>query len=288
MRADLPEGFDPRLTPARPDLADEALRGFIDAPRYASPARHAVVRGRAGLHPRPDPTAPFDTVLLFGELFRVLEMVDGWAWGQAVLDGYVGYVATRALAPAPADPPDHAVWAMACQLYREPKLKQAPAGILPFAARVRVVARQDGYARIDGGLWAPEPLLRPLSSPAADWVSVAERFGGVPYVWGGRSSSGVDCSGLVQLALQAAGKDCPRDTDMQAAMLGRTLAEDAPPDRGDLVFWRGHVGIMTDAGTLLHANAHHMATASEPLADAIARIAATGEGAVTRRARLAA
>lgn len=286
MRADLPDGFDARLTPARGDLADVALRGVAEARRYAAPARHVVVRGRAGLHRDPCPAAPFDTVLLFGEPFRVLEMTNGWAWGQSVLDGYVGYVPSRALAPAPADPPDHAVWAMACHLYREPRLKQAPAGILPFAARVRVARRRDGYAEIAAGLWAPAPLLRPLASPEPDWVAVAQRFDGVPYVWGGRSASGIDCSGLVQLALQAAGRDCPRDTDMQEAVLGRTPDADTPHARGDLVFWNGHVGIMTDSQTLLHANAHHMATVSEPLAEAIARIEAAGEGGVTRRARI--
>lgn len=286
MPADLPAGFDPRLTPARADLADEALRGLIDAPRFAAPADHKVVRGRVGLHRRPDAATPFDTVLLFGETFRVLDRSNGWAWGQAALDGYVGYVRNDALAPVQSARPTHAVRSMACQLYREPRLKQPPIGILPFAARVCVSGERDGYARVDGNLWVPAPLLRPLDRPQSNWVAVAERFEGVPYVWGGRSSSGIDCSGLVQLSLQAAGHDCPRDSDMQEAALGQTLDDDASLARGDLIFWRGHVGIMTDADTLLHANAHHMATAREPLADAIERIAAAEFGQVTRRARI--
>ena len=277
---------DPRLTPARADLAAEKLRGTVDAPRYAAPVPHVLVRGRTPLRPRPEAASPFDTVLLYGEPFDVYDTAGGWPWGQSGLDGYVGYLPATALAPAPADPPTHAVAALACQLYREPRLKQPPAGILPFAARIRITDHHDGYARTDAGLWVPAPLLRPLGRPEPDWVAVAEGFLGVPYVWGGRSSSGIDCSGLVQLALQAAGAECPRDSDMQAASLGQTLDPDAPPQRGDLIFWRGHVGILADPGTLLHANAHHMRTVREPLAGAIARIAASDDGEVTRRARL--
>ena len=278
--------WDPRLTPAREDLAAETLRGRITAPRYADAQAHVIVRGRAGLHRRPDASTPFDTVLLFGESFSVYDRSEGWAWGQSDLDGYVGYVPAGALAPAPADGPDHTVRAMACQAYREPVLKQPPAGVLPFGARLRIVGDREGYSRAAQGFWVPSPLLRPLDKPEADWVRVAERFQCVPYVWGGRSSSGIDCSGLVQLALQAAGHDCPRDSDMQEAALGRTLAIGDELRRGDLIFWKGHVGIMADGGTLLHANAHHMATALEPLDEAIARISASGDGEITRRARL--
>ena len=278
--------MDRRLTPARDDLAAASLRGKVEVPKYAEPAACRVIRAEAGLFRQPDAETPFDTVLLLGEQFGVYEVVDGWAWGQAVLDGYVGYVPANSLAPVRADP-THAVSALGCQLYKEPRLKQPPVGALPFAARVRVVDTQDGYAHLANGMWAPEPLLRPLDQPAKDWVAVAEQFEGVPYVWGGRSSTGIDCSGLVQLSLQAAGQKCLRDSDMQEATLGQTLEDGADLRRGDVIFWRGHVGVMVDATTLLHANAHHMAVAREPLIGAVERIAAAGDGNVTRRARLA-
>ena len=172
------------------------------------------------------------------------------------------------------------------QLYPAPELKAAPAGTLPFGARVVVEDERDGYCRLDGDLWMPAPQLRPIDEPEPDWVAVAERFIGVPYVWGGRSSSGIDCSALIQLALQAAGAECPRDSDMQEQALGSTLADDETLKRGDLIFWRGHAGIMADHETLLHANAHHMAVATEPLGPAVSRIMAAGDGAVTRRVRL--
>ena len=112
-----------------------------------------------------------------------------------------------------------------------------------------------------------------------DAAGVALRFLGAPYLWGGRESLGLDCSGLVQQALAACGKACPRDTDMQAG-IGVAVA---PGDlaRGDLVFWKGHVGMMLDAERMVHANGHHMATVVEPLAEAIARIEAAGYGPPT-------
>ena len=279
-------GPDPRITPARADLAAEKLRETVDAPRYAAPRPSILKFDRMALRARPDGDAAFDTVLLHGEPFDAYDVTDGWAWGQSGLDGYVGYLPAAALSAPPDRPATHAVDTLTAHYYREPKLKLPPAGVLPFGARIVVDGTRDGYAQLQDHAWVPLQQLRALDSPAPDWVAVAERFLGVPYVWGGRSSFGIDCSGLVQLALQAAGRDCPRDSDMQQAALGETLSEDAPLRRGDLIFWRGHVGILRDGATLLHANAHHMAVASEPLAGAIARIAKAEFGQITRRARL--
>jgi len=277
---------DRRLTPARPDVAAEYLRGQVEAERLAAPMACRVRDDEVGLRARPDCGAAFETMLLFGEPFDVYDRADGWAWGQSGLDGYVGYLSDRALEPAPAAPPTHMVRTLGGQLYPVPELKTPPTGTLPFAARVVVGDHREGYCQLDGGLWMPAQQLRPMGEPEPDWVAVAERFAGVPYVWGGRSSSGLDCSALIQLALQAAGAVCPRDSDMQEQALGTTLADGATPGRGDLIFWRRHVGIMLDATTLLHANAHHMAVATEPLGPAVSRIMATGGGAVTRRVRL--
>ena len=157
---------------------------------------------------------------------------------------------------------------------------------MPYGARLCVRSIEDRHARLADGHFIPVPQIAPLDVPTTDWVAEAERFLGVGYVWGGRSSWGLDCSALVQLARQAAGFECPRDSDMQAEGLGRTLPDQAPLQRGDLIFWKGHVGIMSSAETLLHANAHHMAVTTEPLAEAIQRIEAAGDGQVTRRARL--
>lgn len=277
---------DRRITPARADLAAEKLRGEVDVERFVAPRPCMIVRDRVPLRPQPDPAASFDTVLLFGEPFEVYDIADGWAWGQSGLDDYVGYLPAASLIPAADAAKTHAVQALGCQTYREPKLKIPPIGTLPFAARVRVTQTRDGYGQLASGAWAPLALLRPLDQPADDWVSVAEQFLGVPYVWGGRSSSGIDCSGLIQLSLQAANVECPRDSDMQEAALGKSLGAKSALTRGDLIFWRGHIGVMLDAETLLHANAHHMAVTREPLADATDRITQNGDGEITRRARL--
>jgi cell wall-associated NlpC family hydrolase len=274
--------FASRLVPARPDLAAEHLRGQVAAARYAAGRPMRVTASLLDMWSAPDARAARTTQLLHGERFTVYEMrPDGIAWGQAALDGYVGYVAGAGLgAPQGRGVRVTAIWS---QVYAEPSVRARVDSELPFLAEVPVAGTTGGYARLRGGGHVPRPHLEPVAS---DWVAQAERFLGVPYLWGGRSARGLDCSALVQLALLAAGHEAPRDSDMQEALLGVELAADAPPRRGDLVFWTGHVGIMQDAETLLHANGHHMAVASEPFAPAAARIAAAGGGPVTRRRRI--
>jgi cell wall-associated NlpC family hydrolase len=288
----LPDGFDARLTPARADLAAACLEGKVPAPRYVEARRHQVIAPVVRLHRRPDDATPPDTELLFGEEFDVYDIADGWAWGQSMQDGYVGYVPETCLRSGTILP-NHRVQTLAASIYHQPSLKTPTHDALSFGSLVRVYDDDDDasdYAEISGlvheGEWLARPQIRALYDPEPDWVGVAERFVGVPYIWGGRSGWGLDCSALVQLARQAAGHACPRDSDMQEAALGDTVPEGAPLGRGDLVFWKGHVGLMTDPETLLHANAHHMAVAYEPLAAAIARIDAAGDGQPTRYARL--
>lgn len=277
--------LDPRLTAARSDLAAAHLEGKVEAARFAD-ARPARVRSpktmlqRAPAHD----TAP-ETELLHGEDLDIYDIADGWAWGQSVLDGYVGYVPVRNLAERGA-PTTHRVVTLGAQVHPQPTLKVPAVARLPFGARVVVTGSQDGYARISDDRWIAEAQIAAVESDVKDWVAVAEMFEGVPYVWGGRSSWGLDCSALVQLSRQAAGFDCPRDSDMQRDALGTDLAPDAPLQRGDLIFWKGHVGIMRNARSLLHANAHHMAVAPEALARAVKRIAAGEFGEIVRRARL--
>jgi cell wall-associated NlpC family hydrolase len=274
--------FAARLLPARPDLAAAHLHGQVAAARYVGGEPRRVTAAVLDLTSSPEPGAGLATQLLHGERFTVYETRDdGLVWGQSARDGYVGYVQASGLgAPGPAGRRVTALWA---QLYPRPEVKARTVAELPFLAEVAVDAEERGFSRVVGGGWVASQHLAPVAGDAADQ---AARFLGVPYLWGGRSARGIDCSGLVQLALLAAGQPAPRDSDMQAALLGTGLTPKAPLARGDLVFWSGHVGIMRDAATLLHANAHHMAVTSEPLEQAMARIAATGGGAATMRRRL--
>lgn len=279
---------DPRVTPARPDLAADHLRGTIAAERYVTPQRRRIAAPTVALRSRPGDGA-IDSELLLGEDVDLLDTDGDWAWVQSVSDGYVGYVAAETLAELAM--PTHVVSAMGTNVYGRPELKSRRAGVLPFGVRVTVSGITNGYCSIQGAdptedLWLPRQTLRALDQPEDDWVAVAERFLGTAYYWGGRSSWGLDCSALVQLSLQAAGRTCPRDSDQQQAALGRTLDDAEPLCRGDLIFWKGHVGIVAEPQTLLHANAHHMAVAREPLDGALTRIAKGEFGTVTRRARL--
>ncbi len=273
---------DPRRLPARPDLAAAHLRGHVAAARFAEGAWFHVCAPVAALRRRARPEAPLDTQLLFGANLRVYERRQGWAWGQAA-DGYVGYVACHDLTPG-ALAATHCVARRTALVYRAPDAKAPDAMSLDMNARVAVQAKEGGFAKTQAG-WLDAAALRALDAPGGDYVAAAEALTGVPYLWGGRSSRGLDCSGLVQAALEQAGAAAPRDSDMQEAELGRALAAGEPLRRGDLVFWTAHVGIMRDAAALLHANAHHMAVASEPLSRAAARLAKVA-GPITSRRRL--
>ena len=261
---------DLRTLLARPDLADERLEGLVRADRFAAVQPRRCVQPTAGLFKARDEAGERQDELLFGEGFDVLEMEGGWAWGQARRDGYVGFVRAEALAPA-GEAPTHRVQALRTCGFARPDLKSPLIALVSMNGLVRAGEARDGYVDAGEAGWIHGSHLAPIGLFETDFVSVAERYLGAPYLWGGRSSLGLDCSGLVQLALQAAGRACPRDADQQlAAFADAGTREDL--GRGDLVVWKGHIGVMLDGERLLHANAHHMSVAIEPADEAIARI----------------
>jgi len=269
---------DPRLTPARPDLAAKYLQGKVEAGRFVEGEQFVIADSLAPLRERPSVDAALLTQALKGERVTIYDHDgEGFAWGQLHGDGYVGWLPDRALAK-PAGAPTHKVTAIRTFAFPGPSIKLPPTETLVMGARVNVIREGGPFAVTREGWYLPRQHLGAIEDHVEDFVGVAERFVGTPYLWGGKSSFGIDCSGLVQIALNAAGTGCPRDSDMQQDGLGRTLsaAESKKPRRGDLMFWKGHVAIVRDADTIVHANAHHMATTVENTRDAVARIKAAG------------
>lgn len=270
--------MDKRLTPARPDVAAKYLEGMVEAERFVTGAEFEVADGVTSVRRDPFAGAMLDTQALRGERVTVYDRNDeGWAWGQLNSDGYVGWISDLALYP-PGPAPTHKVTALRTFAFPGPSIKIPPMDTLPLGAQLSIVKMTDTFAVASNGHHIPKQHVAELSFVETDFVAVAERFLGTPYLWGGKSSLGIDCSGLVQIALTAAGTGCPRDSDMQESGLGRALsqAEMHALKRGDLIFWNGHVAIVRDADTIVHANAHHMMTAIENTKGAITRIAATG------------
>jgi cell wall-associated NlpC family hydrolase len=282
-----PASFDRRLTPVRPDLAAEHLRGLVGASRFVEGREMRIIAASAPLRRSPQADAPLETEALFGESVTVYDESEGWAWAQLERDQYVGYLPNATLGAPSA--PTHRVAALRTHAYPGTAIKLPPRMALSLGAQLTIVGREGDFGVTEEGLYVWSSHLAELGAREPDAVAIAELFLETPYLWGGRTSEGVDCSGLVQTALMAAGVASPRDSDMMEATFGEAIAADEPeagPARGDLVFWKGHVGIMRDPVTLLHANGWHMKTVSEPLAQARERIAAHGDGEVTSVRRL--
>ena len=274
--------MDRRETPANGRVAHTSLRGKVLADRFTEGEMARVVAPLADLLAAPDGAR--DRQFLLGARVLVLERRGGWAFVQRLQDGYVGYMAEADLGPDAA--PTHRVAAPATPLYPAANLKLREIALLSLGAQLTIVGHAGHWAETDGGRFVPAMHLRPVDSVEPDPVTVAEAFLGTPYLWGGNSRNGIDCSGLVQAACRACGIACPADSDQQLARLGRLLADDEPLRRGDLVFWKGHVALMSDAETILHANGAAMAVTREPYARAVTRILAAGEGPVIARKRL--
>ena len=269
---------DPRLTPARPEVAAKYLEGKVTAARFVAGESFVVTDAIAPLRTAPRADAMLQTQALMGERVTIYDRPgEGWAWGQLDSDGYVGWLPEAALGK-PGAAPTHKVAATRTFAFPGPSIKLPPHDALPFGATVTVARTEGSFAVTTAGVFLPTQHLAPINHRSSDMVAVAEMFLGTPYLWGGKTSLGIDCSGLVQVALTACGIGAPRDSDMQEVGLGASVpvTQLHQLKRGDLIFWKGHVAIVRDATTIIHANAHHMATAIEPTRDAVGRIKAAG------------
>jgi Bacterial dipeptidyl-peptidase Sh3 domain/NlpC/P60 family len=270
---------DPRVTPARGDLAAKHLQHRVRAKRYVEGTPRQVVASSAPVRHEPRPDALLDTEALRGEIVTVYDTTEeGWSWGQLQSDNYVGWLPSDALGGV-GEPPTHRVAAMRTLMFPAPSPKTAPLGELSFGCRLAIARIDSQFAITAANEFVPRKHLADVNEQERDFVSVAERFLGVPYLWGGKTSFGLDCSALVQLSLSACGAPCWRDSDMQEVSY---LPEIEPESdfsnlqRGDLIFWEGHVAIVRDGSTLIHANAYHLAVAIEPIAEAVTRTRTAG------------
>ncbi|MEO8722528.1 MAG: NlpC/P60 family protein [Sphingobium sp.] len=275
--------LDRRIHAVRGDLADFALAGVLFAPHYARAEAMHVDASGAFVREKASSISTAVSQLLQGETFHLLDVTGDWAWGFCGHDGYVGYVERSALGTG-ALVATHQIAAIVAPVFAQPDIKSPVRSTLPCAAQVAGEVDGDFLSTADGFLHMRH--VTPVGRFETDWVSVAERYLGQPYVWGGRGLGGLDCSGLVQIALGLCGRKVPRDTDLQRDGIGEPISEGTPLMRGDLIFFPGHVGFMIDDALLLHANAHHMTTVIEPLADVVQRLAPTHDQPIVARRRI--
>ena len=283
--------LDRRTNAFRADLAAEHLRDKVEASHYSVGHQARVTAANASLHRGPDHGLPVETQLIYGDDVTVYDEAGNWAWVQNNRDGYVGYLPGGCLS-SDMQQPTHKVTALATFAYGQPSLKTPLPYKLFMNARLRVVGEHDDFLELADGRFVHQRHIGAIDEVADDFVTVAERYVEVPYLWGGRTSDGIDCSGLVQVAYELAGLACPRDSDMQQKLDGRTIDLGGMEEmqRGDLVFWNGHVAIMVCDAMLLHANAHHMKVSVEPFHSVVTRTAIHGDdiAAIVRPAALSA
>lgn len=266
--------LDPRVNAFREDLAASYLKDKVRAPRYSDGEVRQVAAPSVPVRTAPRFDAPLATEALSGEFVTIYDTREGWAWVQLREDGYVGYTPLDGLSAMPEEN-THRVSARLTYLYPAPDIKRPPITKLSFSCTVALIGRSEGrFFELSRGGYVFGDHLVGIKERAKDFVRVAERFVGVPYLWGGKTTLGIDCSGLVQIALQAAGAPCPRDSDMQLEHLGEAVDPSNLDgiQRGDLLFWKGHVAIAQSGDWMIHASGQHMEVVVEQIRRAVERI----------------
>ena len=251
---------DPRFFASNGRVAPIELRGIAEAERFVDGERCHVAAPFAPLYSLHG--EELATQALFGEEFRTLERRAGRAFGQLTKDGYVGYAPSECIAAAKEN--SHRIVVLSSHFYSFPDIKSPARQGPTLGGEFRAIAEANGFLEVEGEGFIPSRQAKQLADRPTDFVSVAEKFAGAPYLWGGKTCFGIDCSGLVQVAIQEAGRECSRDSDQQELEFTNQIEDNRSRRRGDLAFWKGHVGIMIDADNLLHATAHGMAVVVEP------------------------
>jgi cell wall-associated NlpC family hydrolase len=262
-------------------IAHSSLQGQVQADRFADGTLKRVASPVAQLRLRYEsPTT--DRQILYGHPVLQLETNQGLSRDENT--GYVGYVPPSQLSTWAE--PTHRVSVCSTFLFNEPNFKAPNPLPISLGSQLSIKAVEGKYARTHDGLYAITAHLSRVDGVQPDLVAEAEKLLGTPYLWGGNSAFGIDCSGLVQIAMQGAGLACPGDSDQQMQQLGADLPQGTKPQRNDLMFWKGHVALVFDPRTLIHANAHHMCVAFEPISEALKRIEAQGDGPLLAHKRL--